>query len=192
MPRPKEFDPDIALEKAMKLFWEKGYKASSMTDLVEHTGVHRGSLYETFGNKHDIFLAALKKYGECKEEELKFLEDAESPLAALRMFFVGAKERIKSGEMACGCMAVNSATEIFGDDKSAHLIINFIMEKAEGVLYKALLKAREKGELNPKKDPRKLSHYIATLMTGLMVLVKTNPHHERIDNVIDHILDELK
>ena len=192
MPRPKEFDPEIALEKAMILFWEKGYEASSMTDLVKRTGVHRGSLYQTFGNKHDIFLAALKKYSHRMEDSLNFLEDAESPLTALRMFFEGAKEKIKSGEMACGCMAVNTATEMFKDDKSVHLIINVILERTESALYNSLLKAKEKGELNKKTDPRKLSYHIAALMTSMMVLVKTDPNHERIDYVIEHILNELK
>ncbi len=64
MPRVKEFDPDQALDRAMELFWRKGYEATSVQDLVEHMGINRFSLYDTFGSKHELFMAALDRYSE--------------------------------------------------------------------------------------------------------------------------------
>ena len=62
MPRTKEFDPEVALERAMELFWRRGYATTSVADLVAHLGVARASLYSTFGTKHDLYVAALERY----------------------------------------------------------------------------------------------------------------------------------
>ena len=62
MARPKEFDRTQALDKAMHLFWQQGYEATSMQDLCNHMGINRGSLYDTYGNKHSLFLEGIQRY----------------------------------------------------------------------------------------------------------------------------------
>lgn len=64
MARIKEFDEDVVLLKAMRLFWEQGYEKTSMQDLVTHMGVHKRSMYDTFGDKHTLYIKALKRYGD--------------------------------------------------------------------------------------------------------------------------------
>ncbi len=70
MARHKEFDQDEALQKAMEAFWARGYEATSMQDLVEHMGINRQSLYDTFGDKHSLFLKALDRYHEVETRKL--------------------------------------------------------------------------------------------------------------------------
>lgn len=70
MARTKEFDPDAALQSALELFWRRGYEATSMADLVEHLGIGRASIYATFGNKHELYLKALDRYGESRDPAL--------------------------------------------------------------------------------------------------------------------------
>ena len=70
MARRKEFDRDEALHKAMEVFWSRGYEATSVGDLVEHMGINRQSLYDTFGDKHSLYLAALDRYREVEGRKL--------------------------------------------------------------------------------------------------------------------------
>ena len=88
MPRPKAFDPDDVLHKAMQVFWERGYEATSMQDLVDCMGINRFSLYSTFGDKHQLFLAALARYRDKVVARLvDELEWSDAGLAAIRQFF---------------------------------------------------------------------------------------------------------
>ncbi len=70
MPRTKEFDPDTALQRALELFWQRGYEATSMADLVAHLGVARAGVYATFGSKHALYLRALERYLEIKDPQI--------------------------------------------------------------------------------------------------------------------------
>ncbi|MDQ0889655.1 AcrR family transcriptional regulator [Paenibacillus sp. V4I9] len=80
MPRPKEFDQEIALDKAMELFWQQGYERTSIQDLVEKTGVHRGSLYDTFGDKNQFFLTCLDRFRQVSNHRLfSILDEPGSP-----------------------------------------------------------------------------------------------------------------
>src|SRR5215831_3253346 len=88
MPRPKAFDPDEALQKAMQVFWERGYAATSVEDLVQRMGINRFSLYSTFGGKHQLFVAALERYRETIVADLVgALEQSAAGRAAIRHFF---------------------------------------------------------------------------------------------------------
>ena len=90
MARHKEFDQDIALDKAMTLFWQKGYEATSIQDLVDHMGIGRRSLYDTFNSKHDLFIAALDRYRDiAKESILTPGEPLISPKAVIQEIFEG-------------------------------------------------------------------------------------------------------
>ena len=88
MARPKEFDRDQALHKAMEVFWSRGYEAASIRDLVEHMGINRQSLYDTFGDKHALYLQALDRYQEVETRKVfELLERTPSVKKALRQLF---------------------------------------------------------------------------------------------------------
>src|SRR5205807_10090861 len=101
MARPKEFDTDVALDEAMELFWSKGYEATSMSDLVEHLGLARQSVYDTFGDKHAIYMAALRRYCEQRLAWMGPLFRSERPVRAiLREYLQHAIERALEGQQA--------------------------------------------------------------------------------------------
>ncbi len=81
MARSKEFDPDVVLGRALELFWQRGYEATSMADLVEHLGIGRASIYATFGSKHDLYLKALERYVRTRDPDL--VESLSQPGPAL-------------------------------------------------------------------------------------------------------------
>src|SRR6266852_1410049 len=93
MARPKEFDRDQALQKAMEVFWSRGYEAASIQDLVKHMGINRQSLYDTFGDKHALYLQALDRYREVEGRKLlELLERPGSVKKSLRQLFEGVVE----------------------------------------------------------------------------------------------------
>lgn len=114
MARTKSFDPDKILEKAMEVFWEKGYEGASLSDLTAATGLHKGSLYGAFESKENLFLLALKKYGERSREKLQLKG---CPKQFLLDFFNQLIDEGSSVKGCKGCMIMNSALEL-GNEKS--------------------------------------------------------------------------
>ena len=111
MPRPREFDPETALEQAVAVFWEKGYEATSVQDLVDRMGVNRCSIYNTFGDKHELFLKALQHYGNKMRAEGPPAQLARSDegLQAIRDYFAAAIDHFVSPDGVHGCFVINTA-----------------------------------------------------------------------------------
>src|SRR5215207_4045492 len=115
MARHKEFDRDEALHKAMEVFWSRGYEAASVGELVEHMGINRQSLYDTFGDKHALFLQALDRYHEVESRKLlDLLERPGSVKRALRQLFTGVVEGSLCDGGRRGCLMGNAMSELAG------------------------------------------------------------------------------
>src|SRR5260370_8363930 len=120
MPRPKEFDREDALDRAMGVFWSKGYAATSVEDLVAYMGIQRGSLYGTFGDKRTLFLTALDRYQRVVARELfEALETPGSGIEAIRRFFRLRVEGSLDRSRPYGCLVTNSAVELSRSDRGA-------------------------------------------------------------------------
>ena len=116
MVRTKQFDRHVVLDEAMEVFWERGYHATSISDLVERLGVNRQSLYDTYGGKDELFLAALERYREIQTVPVRRLLERDGPvLEILREFFDNAVNAVL-GDGCKGCFMVNTATELAGHD----------------------------------------------------------------------------
>src|SRR4051794_15823962 len=113
MSRHKEFNREQALHKAMEAFWSRGYEATSIEDLVKHMGINRQSLYDTFGDKHALYLQALERYREVESRKLFELLERRSPVKlVLRQLFTGVVERSLSGAERRGCFMSNAMSEL--------------------------------------------------------------------------------
>ena len=118
MARTKEFDPDAALQRALELFWERGYEATSMADLVEHLGVARASIYATFGGKHELYLKALERYVRVGDPASSTALSQPGPaLPAVRALVERVRRRSRRATSdRRGCMVVNTAVELAPHD----------------------------------------------------------------------------
>ena len=113
MARPREFDEAIALEAAIECFWQHGYEATSMRDLADKMGISTPSLYNTYGDKHALFVQALERYLDHSARALiKQLEDSLSPKQAIRRFIEEIIERSVNDRERRGCFLINSALEV--------------------------------------------------------------------------------
>ncbi|ARZ66865.1 TetR/AcrR family transcriptional regulator [Streptomyces sp. HU2014] len=174
MARTKEFDPDAALQSALELFWERGYEATSMADLVEHLGVARASLYATFGNKHELYLKALERYG----EQSTVLEELSRPgpaLPAVRALIRRFADESACDELRRGCFITNTAVELAPRDPDAGRRVERSWDGMETALTSALLRARAQGELPAGRDPAGLARMLFVLMQGMRVVGKAAP-----------------
>ncbi len=191
MGRNYEFNREETLNRAMQVFWQKGYKATSMKDLIDEMGIQPGSIYNTFGDKHSLFLEALNHYGDVvTTNTLKLLEKEGSPLENLKSFF--NEIVIRPADKKCrGCLVVNSVVELSPHDDETAVIVKNIMKKIESSFYNCLLNAQRKGEIPENKDIKALSRYFASSTHGLLVTGKANASQEELQDVVDVIFESL-
>jgi TetR/AcrR family transcriptional repressor of nem operon len=179
--RTKEFDPDSALLKALELFWERGYEATSMSDLVEHLGIARASIYATFGGKHELYLTALDRYGELVNPELLTgLSQPGPALPAVRTLVERYAAEAAGEDGRRGCFVVNTAVELAPRDATAARRVQASWDYVETALTSALIRAQAQGELAKGKDPRALARCLLVLMQGLRVMGKAATEPDRL------------
>jgi TetR/AcrR family transcriptional repressor of nem operon len=174
MPRKKQFDPAIALRRAMELFWEKGYEATSIQDLVEGMGINRFSLYDTFGGKRDLFFAALLRYEEEQSTPLlQGLEEGPGGMDSIRRFFDLTLARLTGPAGWWGCFMVNTAVELASRDREAARLVQDFLLRLEEALYAALVRARTAGEVGSVVPARALARHLTNTIVTLSVRART-------------------
>lgn len=185
MARSKAFDPDLALRKAMQLFWRQGYEATSVDDLVHAMGVNRASLYATFGDKRSLFLKALDRYlDSVLEPRLAALDKAVSAVAGLRAllgeliaFAVGDPQRR-------GCLAVNTACELSGRDPAVAERLRAHETSREAALARLIARGQESGEIPRGRDPQALARCFSTVIDGLRVRSKLGADRAALESIV--------
>jgi TetR/AcrR family transcriptional repressor of nem operon len=193
MARPRKFDPDQVLDRSMREFWGRGYRDTSVDDLVEATGVQPGSLYNAFpGGKRGLFLQALDRYSRLVvPEKMGALEEAGAGLAELRAYFDGLVDDLTTPEGRMGCLMVNSTVELAAQDSEVGEIVREHMRRLERAAERALRNAQGRGEVAGQVDPSaKAAQLMATGM-GLMVVGKTNPGRTVLESIVASAFADL-
>lgn len=189
MARTKEFDPDAALQAALDLFWERGYEATSMADLVEHLGVARASIYATFGNKRDLYLKALDRYGDLVDPDLlRELSQPGPALPAVRAVIERFAREAGDDSGRRGCFIVNTAVEVAPHDPQAARRVAASWDHLETAITSALIRAQAQGELAPGKEPRALARLLLVLMQGIRVVGKVQAGPGRLRDAVTQAL----
>ncbi|MGW5644487.1 TetR/AcrR family transcriptional regulator [Saccharopolyspora sp. NPDC003752] len=192
MGRTKEFDPDVALGKAMELFWRQGYEATSMQDLVDCLGLGRGSIYGAFGGKRELYLKALERYVEDTRQafvaHLSASGRAIDAVCGLVRLYVEIS--VEDAEVK-GCFMTNTAVELPADEQVGRRVESglAVMETA---LTTALMRARAEGDLAADKDPAALARFLVTLLQGVRVVGKTPVRRRFLDDAVEQALALLK
>ena len=192
MVRQKEFDTEEILDKAIEVFWKKGYSSTSIQDLVDYLGIGRGSLYNTFENKHTIFLAALDRYTSRRITNLLRTLTEDSPKESFRKMFRNYIIDILNDNENKGCFLINATTELAGTDPEVAKRIKWGQGQMDDCLTDALRSAKQKGELAQDRDPRALSLFFSNTMKGLRVMAKSNPRREELEAVVNTALTVLE
>jgi TetR/AcrR family transcriptional regulator, transcriptional repressor for nem operon len=174
MPRHKEFDREEVLLKAMTVFRDKGYAATSMQDLVRRMGINRFSLYQAFKSKHELFVQALHAYYE--NVALPFfarLRDSDQGLRALETTLLKMVSRIKTGDSPNGCLLCNTMAELGAKtDKRTAAILARYLTRVENDFHAALVRAKARREISVDVNARERAKVLVAYSTGLLSLAK--------------------
>lgn len=186
MPRPKMFNPDDALDKAMQVFWHKGYEATSMEDLLKAMDLNRGSLYDTFGDKRQLFLKVMDRY--CTTfvgPKLSLLDQPGPALPTLHQFINGMVEGGLADPQRRGCFISNTVMELSPHEIEIAGTLRQALKMAEDAFFKVLVRAKEQGELKDDKDPRALARFLTTMMQGTVVMIKAGTSAEVVKQTVE-------
>jgi len=192
MGRPREFDRDHALERALQLFWKQGYGATSIDQLVSALGVNRASLYATFGGKRELYQTALERYRESLFAALLPSLAGEGPaLDALDRFYDALIEYVSDGKQR-GCLLTQTIGELCPRDRDAAQLTSDYLAALEDVLFKTLVRAKQQGELGASAHPRALARFLVGVAQGVIVVSKTETDAKRLRDVTRTALAALR
>ncbi len=192
MARPIQYDTEEVIEKAMQAFWEKGYHATSMADLVEITGLKPGSIYAAFHSKENFFIAAVDHYGKKGSEAVRrMLTEAPTHLQGIRNFIQGIAVDVADPGSKRSCFLVNTVLELASQNEVAGRRAALHLDAIENHVRSALEMSAKKGELSSEKDPVSLAAFIMCNIWGLRVLGGTKPSPERVGMVVSCLLSTL-
>lgn len=190
MGRSKEFEESVVLQKAMELFWKQGYEKTSLNDLVEHMGIHRKSLYDTFGDKHTLFLKTIDFFGEFIKARLKSeISRAETAKEAIEYIFDVTIEG--RDDKPSGCLFVNSVTEMAARDKEVEERTKAAFMQAEHLLADLIRKGQQAGEFSSDYDAEVLAESLHNTLIGIRVLARTSASKEKLHRIAAFSLARL-
>lgn len=193
MARHKEFNRDVVLHRAMEVFWSRGYEATSVEDLVKHMEINRQSLYDTFGDKHALYLQTLDRYREIEGRKvLELLERPGSIKKTLRQLFEGVVERALCDGQQRGCFIGNATSELAGRCKETAARTRSNMAATEEAFYRALLRGRREGELKRGRDLRAVARFLYSSLQGLALMAKATKDRKTLQDVVKVTLSVLE
>ena len=183
--RPRAFDPDKALDAALRVFWEKGYEGASLSDLTAAMGINKPSLYATFGDKRELFRKVVERY---VQTQTPFMQEAlEDPSArnGIRRVLNGAADSITHSLNPHGCLLVQGALACGGETDDIKRDLAEKRSGSENLLRNRLLRAQTEGELPPEADPQALSRFYSTVLSGMSVEASGGATRKDLQSVID-------
>lgn len=192
MPWEKQFDVEKVLDKTMHAFWACGYEATSMQDLVDITGVHRGSLYATYGDKRTLFLAALHRYDDTIRKGLLMqLESRFGPRRAIRQLFQTFVEQATTKGENRGCFLTNTALELATHDREIGRIVAQAQTEIEAFFARMIRKGKKLGEMGPSVKPAATAQGLLAALLGLVVLSRSRPDRTLLQTIADEAMKRL-
>jgi len=188
----KQFNEDDALKSALDVFWAQGFEATSMQDLVAAMGVNRASMYQTYGNKSELFSAAVEQYAAASLDMIKTaLEAKGSPLDNLYQLFLSLLTHSAENNKS-GCLMSNTAVELGPHDSVAAEKVRKFWSQFEIMFEDTFKRAVENNELSNNIDTTKLASLVNSTFQGLLIKTKVNIEQSKIINDIDMLFSLIK
>ncbi|WP_329058056.1 TetR/AcrR family transcriptional regulator [Amycolatopsis sp. NBC_01480] len=193
--RPREFDKGKALERALELFWSRGYGATSIQDLVDALAVERGSLYGTFGDKRRFYLEAVRLYWEVYERRLTVTLDTAPLLPALREILTHPArldELISDVGMPNGCLVGNTTAELVPHDSEATEIVVRSYRRFTDIVTDALRRAQAAGEVTESASPEAQAQLLLYVVQGLSLVSRAGLDRKAALAAVDAAINGLR
>jgi AcrR family transcriptional regulator len=184
MGRAREFDADEALERAMTVFWRKGYEATSLSDLTRAMGINRPSLYAAYGNKQEVFRQALERYAEGPSYERTALAQPTARKVAEGLLH-GAADVQTDPRTPAGCLATLGTTYCADDSSPVGKMLIASRLAGHAAIRERFQRARAEGDLPEDADPKALTHLIGAVVCGMAVLAASGATRVELERVIE-------
>lgn len=189
MARPPGYERSDVLNSATDVFWQRGYGATSISDLVAATGLKPGSIYAAFGSKKGLFLEVLEEYhGSFMASLEESIAAAPTPLKAIEALLQRMANDTLGNSGTRGCLAVNALLEMAEHDKEIAARLRADNAKLRQRLERLLRSARAEGELHQEKDPAQLADFLLNNLWGMRVLCKGAPTRVSLDSIVSGVM----
>lgn len=190
--RPLEYDPDIALDAAMQLFWRKGYEATSLQNLLSSMGLSKSSFYQAFKSKHALFHKSIQHYRRMLLNDLQSrLKQSDSSRAFIEELFNELSLETSGINSHRGCLLMNTANELAQTDKVIATLISDSLDQLTMVFEQSIIQAQQENTISRDKDPKSLALYFVSSMSGLKNMVKAGVDSKTIQNIAKTTLTAL-
>lgn len=190
--RPREFDVDLAIDAAARVFWEHGYHATPVDALCDATGVFRGSLYRTFGDKHGLLVAAFDRYAEGALARLKERLAADVPPAeALRgalLHYTLVSANLLDRH---GCFITNAALELLPGDQAMRSHIESTLHRIATQFSLAIARGQQAGQFDRSLDAEEVGRFLLCIVQGMRVLGKVDMDQSALESIVDMAMRAL-
>ncbi|MED2795384.1 TetR/AcrR family transcriptional regulator [Bacillus wiedmannii] len=193
MARQREFDEEKVLDAAMQLFWKKGYTATSLSDLTAKMGIQRPSIYSAFGDKEELFEAALRKYTKLHASDVRTkLQNNPSVKEAIYTFFEDLVEEEYKESQSKGCFCINTLVELASHDEKFEILTREHQMYLSVIFQEVIARGIRSGELENSLNAKVLAQTLVISLIGLTVLMKSRPERSFVDNSVAMILSLVK
>jgi TetR/AcrR family transcriptional regulator, transcriptional repressor for nem operon len=183
MARPREFDEDAVLDATVRCFWKQGYEATSVRDLVAHTGITAASLYNAFGDKRALYQRALDRYVEDSIADRIRRCAALPPLEAITVFFREIVQRSLSDTDCKGCMLVNAALDVAPHDPAFRTVVAEVLVRVEAFFLACITAGQADGTIARSLPADALARNLLGVLMGLRVLARVRPERALLEGV---------
>ncbi|WP_295672965.1 TetR/AcrR family transcriptional regulator [uncultured Mucilaginibacter sp.] len=185
MARTKDFDEKEVLDKAIDIFWHKGYNGTSMQDLVDGLGISRSSLYDTYGDKHTLFIKALESYQNEGSEKIGAIANSVAPAKeTIRKLLELITGELLTDQKHKGCFMVNAEVEVAPHDKEVSRMVCANDQQVEAAFYQVIKRGQDCGEVSNRQDARALARFIFNTVKGIRVTAKSTTDKGVFDDII--------
>lgn len=193
MVRPREFQEDKALEKAMQVFWEKGYESASMSDLTSRMEIQKPSIYAAFGEKKELFERALRKY---IQEHAAFvrstLQSIPQARDAIRTLFEEIVSQAYEDPLNRGCFCINTMVELAPHDQRFEVLTREHQLYLSVIFQETIERGKKAGELRPDLPTKAVANTLVLSLIGMTVLMKSRPDRAFVNQSIPTLLSLLE
>lgn len=192
MSRPRAFDEETVLDQALGQFWKTGYEGTTIGDLEAVTGLGRGSLYATFGDKRQLFLRAFEHYlGQAADERIARLQRPDAGRADLVAFFREAAHGCSGEQARKGCLVTNCAVEMAASDVDVAARVGRHLDRYERAIEQVVRQAQARGEITAGRDPVRLARFLVVCLQGMQVLARSRPDACWLDDIVRAVDEAL-
>ena len=193
MARQEEFDRSEIIDRAMQVFWEKGFNGTSIQDLVDATGLNRSSIYNSFGSKHSLYRASLDQYADKSNKVFqRVLLRSSSPLDAIRNILYSAINGNKEDKQGRGCFILNCKMELGSSDEGLKQWLLKNQDKSVTLFKDLVTEGQQEGEINTSHSPQVLAYSLFNTFQGLRMTGILTKDPEILKDIIEKTIENLK